>query len=55
MLKLMALAIWATYTSSGASSGVATSSTWSDLRGSLSADSTPSHMSTSSAFTKAAR
>ena len=37
MLKLMLDAITARYTSSGASSGVATSSTWIDLRGSLSA------------------
>ena len=38
VLKLMALAITAMYASSGASSGVATSPTWSDLRGSLSSD-----------------
>ena len=44
VLKLTAEAIIATYTSSGASSGVATSPTCSDLRGSLSAESTPSHM-----------
>src|SRR5437899_7496392 len=41
VLKLMADAMLATYTSSGASSGVATSSTCSDLRGSLSAESSP--------------
>src|SRR4051794_5456121 len=44
VLKLMADAMTATYTSSGASSGVATSPTWSDFRGSLSSEATPSHM-----------
>ena len=44
VLKLMLDAITAMYTSSGASSGVATSSTWSDLRGSLSHESTPSNI-----------
>src|SRR4051812_26912091 len=55
VLKLMALAITATYASSGASSGVATSSTWIDLRGSLSDDSIPSNMPASSRTTNAAR
>src|SRR5690606_19941066 len=44
VLKLIEEAITARYTSSGASSGVGTSPTCSDLRGSLSADSTPSHI-----------
>ena len=44
MLKLMEDAITPRYTSSGASSGVGTSPTCSDLRGSLSSDSTPSHI-----------
>ena len=55
VLKLIALAITARYTSSGASSGVCTSSTCSDLRGSFSSDSSPSNMSISSRRTKAAR
>ena len=55
VLKLIDDAITATYASSGASSGSATSPTWSDLRGSLSADSTPSNIPTSSRRTKAAR
>ena len=55
LLKLMLDAITARYTSSGASSGVATSSTWIDLRGSLSADSTPSNIPASSRRTNAAR
>ena len=55
VLKLIALAMTATYASSGASSGVATSSTWSDLRGSLSAESRPSNIVCSSRSTNAAR
>ncbi len=54
-LKLTELAITARYTSSGASSGRATSWTWSDFLGSLSALSTPSNISTSPARTTAAR
>jgi len=44
VLKLIDDAMTATYASSGASSGRATSSTWSDLRGSFSAESTPSNI-----------
>jgi len=55
VLKLMALAITATYASSGANSGTATSPMWSDLRGSLSSVSSPSNMPTSSRRTKEAR
>src|SRR3954447_21848900 len=55
VLKLIALAITATYASSGARSGVATSSTCNDLRGSLSPDSSPSNMACSSRSTYAPR
>ena len=55
VLKLMEDAITPRYTSSGASSGVGTSPTWSDLRGSLSSDSTPSHIVCSARSTWAAR
>src|SRR3954453_14861996 len=55
VLKLMALAITAMYASSGASSGVATWSTCSDLRGSLSGESSPSNIDCSSRVTNAAR
>ena len=55
VLKLIDDAITPRYTSSGASSGVGTSPMWSDLRGSLSGDSTPSHMSCSARSTWAAR
>src|SRR4051812_43006758 len=51
VLKLMADAMTATYASSGASSGTATSSMWRDLRGSLSSDATPSHIVCSSRLT----
>src|SRR5690606_1721717 len=55
VLKLIDDAITARYTSSGASSGVAIWSTWIDLVGSFSDDSTPSNMSVSSRRTNAAR
>src|SRR6185436_7258851 len=55
VLKLMLDAMTARYTSSGANAGVATSSTWRLLVGSLSADATPSNMPTSSRSTNAAR
>ncbi len=55
VLKLIDDAITARYTSSGASSGVGTWSTWIDLVGSLSAEATPSNMPTSSRRTNAAR
>ena len=51
----MALAMTATKASPGPSSGSGTWSTCSDLRGSFSFEDTPSNMSTSSFFTKAAR
>ena len=55
VLKLIELAMTARYTSSGASSGVGTSPTCSDLRGSLSSEAMPSHMSCSLRSTWAAR
>ena len=55
VLKLMDDAITPRYTSSGASSGVGTSPTWSDFRGSFSDDSTPSHIVCSARSTSAAR
>ena len=55
MLKLMLDAITATYASSGASSGVATSPMWRLLVGSFSADSMPANISASSRRTNAAR
>src|SRR4051794_33752301 len=54
VLKLIELAITARYTSSGASSGVATASTCRLLRGALSAESRPSNMAVSSRRTNAA-
>nr|WP_323672095.1 hypothetical protein [Candidatus Poriferisodalis multihospitum] len=51
VLKLMALAITAMYTSSGASSGVATSPMWVASRGSLSAEARPSNIVCSSRTT----
>ena len=51
----MALAITATIASPGPSSGVATSSTWSERRGSLSRLSRPANISASSAWTVTAR
>ncbi len=55
MLKLMAEAITATKASSGASSGVGTSPTCSDLRGSLSSEARPANIPDSSRSTYAAR
>jgi hypothetical protein len=55
VLKLMLLAITATYASSGASSGSGTSSTWRLLRGSLSAVAIPSNIDVSSRRTMHAR
>ena len=55
VLKLMLLAITATYASSGASSGVGTSPTCRLRRGSLSAEATPAHISCSAFSTWAAR
>ena len=55
VLKLMLDAITATYASSGASSGVATSPMCRLLVGSFSADSIPANMSASSRRTNAAR
>ena len=55
VLKLIELAMTAMTTSSGASSGSGRSPTWRLLRGSLSQDSTPSHMSASERSTWAAR
>ncbi len=55
VLKLMLEAITATYASSGASSGVATSPTWRLFAGSLSAESSPANISVSSRRTNAAR
>ncbi len=55
VLKLMAEAMIPTKASSGASSGSGNSSTWIDLRGSFSADSSPANISCSSALTSAPR
>ena len=55
VLKLMLLAITAMYASSGASSGVGTSPMCRLLRGSLSSEATPAHISCSAFKTCAAR
>ena len=55
VLKLIELAITATYASSGASSGSGTSSRCNDLRGSFAAESMPSNIPTSSLRTITAR